>query len=339
MTDYLLIRAGADTEVIEALAVAADLVDKFGDEVQIDIATTEALVDCAKMGRHIRRVIAIPSLATDTIKDMTKPAGVSWKDKLLSSTKAVKSFVQDNSKNYWAMSETLRLVRYDVVFDLDMTTFSLSTTKIAKKEKIIGFDSSGERESMTGASLLYHDCYQIPHNISSMMRRRQLVARHFSYTPNPLQDSYINDYQRLQWLDDSPYILLSGNVPNVFTDVLDKFFCDSNFSAVRVLGGKYGYPDSKSGFTIEETAALAQHAVVTIGNGLESVLSSASGKPTCFIGDEAQKMDNAILITSTEELLAHLKQLFPCVETPPETPPENTDSTTGTGKKMTLKKP
>lgn len=338
MADYLLIRSGGNIQVVEALAVAADLVDKLGDDAQVDIATTETLVSCAQMGSHIRRVIGIPPLGTDTLANITKPEGSSWKEKLLSSTQAVKSFVKDNSKNYWKTSENLRLVRYDVVFDLDMNAFSLSTTKISKNDKIIGFDGSAGKESMTGASLLYHDSYKIPNDLSSGMRRRQLVARHFDYSPSHLSDSYIKSYDRLEWLGDSPYILLSGNVPNVFTDTIDSYLEANNPKNVQVLGGKYGYLNHASAdFSIEERAALSQNAIAIIGNDIEAVLSSASAKPTYFIGDKSQKMCGAQFLSNSNELLEQLKQWLPSIDAAPiDTPPsENGDDS---DKKLFIKK-
>lgn len=336
MADFLLIRSGGDAQVLEALAVAADLLARFGDDVQIDIITTEELAGCAELGLDVRRVVAVPPFAKEEWGNLRKPEGDSWQSKLFSSSRALKNLVQVNSKKYRALAEELRLVTYEAVFDLDMTAFSLSAVKMAKTDKAVGFDGSQDNSALPGFSLIYHDSYLIPTNFSHVQRCRQLVARHLDYKPQAVGRAYLKAQERPDWLGDAPYIFIANLVPASFIEAVETCLQQLGRADIRLLHAERDLPKEVS---VGERCAVAQHALVTVGGGLEAMLSAASYRPTFFMGDKQQMMDHAIFVASPNDCVVQLKNLLGVEEAPPSPPnlPNNDNGDEGAPKSGGIK--
>ena len=303
--DYLLVRGKSPENAVDALAVAADM-DAVSEEVQVDIATTGNLVDYLEVGGAVRRVVGIDAPDIEEIKGLNfSETDGGWGKKLFSAAKSLTKMAGENARNYWGMAETLRLVRYDAVFDLDASAFSLAVARLAKADRIVGFDVSGLSNPAPGAAMMYHETYLIAKELSREMRARRLVARHLDYAIGGRRN-HLRETPPLSVAPSEDFVLLCGQVPRPFREAVEA-------REIVVISEADGPYDALSGL---ERVALARQAKAAVGDGGGLGLAAVAGAAALFIGALSEKPENAVAVTTPTELNGALESLL----SPP--PPE-----------------
>ena len=329
MPEYLLTHGRSDTAVVEAMAVAEDLYRK--QDAQVDFAVPAERREIAELCLTWRRVVAVDIAPAAVPRWPSKLTGGGWRDKLRAAAQsgelldAVKSGVKNitvaahkNFRQYRDLLDDLRLPHYDAVIDLDASALSMLIARTVKAQKIIGFAAADLPNAPAGTDFMYHQTQAMPKNLSSLQRCRHLAARALGYEPNSRPAWNIKPCPPPKWLPATPFILIGGEVPEPFVKV-------AAAAEVPLLGD---FADATikppAAPSITELAALAQAAVVVIGNGTVVALATAVGAQTVFIGGKKDAPDNALLAESPAALQKALHQhLSPKKEaTPPTAPSE-----------------
>ena len=319
MPDYLLIRAQSAAAAVDVLAVAAEIIEKMGDDAQVDIATSEEYADYLRLSEVVRRVVGVTAPDIAALTSPPDNAGGGLGGKLLSLGKKVASVAGQNARQYWELAKDLRLVRYDVVFDFDSSAFSAAVSRAAKADKTIGFDARNIDKPVTGAVLLYNETYHIRAEMSDAMRLRHLPARFFDYDVGGKADSRI--VAAPPPAEETPYVAVVGEVPPPFADVLRE---TNQRLVVR----------HKQTESAQETAAVVQHADIVVGNGVAAAIAAACGVRTFFIGGKRHVPEGAVWCSTPAALVAacssHLSssaKTSPAADDEPSPPPQRQDET------------
>jgi hypothetical protein len=311
MTDYLLIRGGDGERILDALAVAVDL--STNANIQIDIAVPAALVPIAQLSEVVRRVIPITAPTPPKFSEAVSKGD--WKNKLIAATKTVASAANRNMRDYLAVAEKLRLVRYAAVYDFDASGFSLAVARAAKTQKIIGFAPECAPNAVSGAALMYHDTRLVPQKLSEVERCRYLVARHLNYPPDLPIGWKLRTTVPPTWMPKTPFIdVLTAAGITVVGDFEKADVCAPEPLSPEIL------------------AALSSAATVVVGNGLLTSIAIAKGTKTLYIGAAKALPYRATLIDTPTALNEALKKCATPsaasrpVDTPPTPPVSVSDS-------------
>lgn len=305
MASYLLIHGQGAAQVVETLAIAGALVATYGaEETQVDIATTEPLVEYARQSGAVRRVVGVPPLAQAAWDDLKSAAGGGFAGGgggLLSSmTSSVKKLAQAAGKNIKeskAFLEELRMVDYDMVFDFEGTAFSVGITKAANTRKIVGFDARHLINPVPGANLAYHENHYFSGALSHAQLMRKLIERTLDsglVMPHPPCANAVELHAKPAGAPAEPFLYVSRELPTPFVEVIDK------------SGSTYCL--ANDGDSATARLAWVQHAAGVVGNEIETSLASFVGKDSLYIGLERLQPANSTFVSTPAELASALSK-------------------------------
>ena len=326
MPEYLVI-GGAGESAVNALAVAADLVNHTSG-AQADIAVPLAHKEIAELSNNVRRVVGF-EIASSPVPDISlgafkEAAGGGWKNMLSAARGKVKEAAESAAENYGQykiLREELHLARYDVVFDLQADAGSVIVARCAESVRVVGFATDNIPNAPPGLTLLYHDNYPAPKSIPRRQQCRTLAARALGYEFSPQPEWNFKPVSPPASAPNSPFILLGGNVPEPFAKILT----DAGLPLVGGANGAGGAEDSAAAeFTPGELLALAGAASCVAGGGLAAALGTATGTPVMFIGGKEHMPPNAVLTDSPAALKEALDGILRAHQPAPPPPEETT---------------
>lgn len=303
MQEILLIRGGSAEQVLDLLAVAAEMSAALGDDkVQIDAAVPAQFADCLALSTALRCVIPVSAPDGEGLSDMLGGEGLGEKlfspAGLLSAAKKLTSVAGSNIRTYRQFAEDLRATQYDMVFDFEFSIFSIAVSKVAKSIKIIGFDSQQSENKTLSASLSAHETFAISGEMSSSTRMRHLAARALNYTAAA-------ESRALDWCisqcaapDDAPpppYLVASAALPPPFMEV------------IRQTGQEVVVIEEKQ--PVAEIAGYLQSAAAAVGSGVVAALAAAVGIPNLYVGSEKSLPHRARHATTPKALESALAEL------------------------------
>ena len=329
MHDFLLVRSQSVENCVDLLWVAAELTEVF-DQAQVDIAVPEDYTDYMNISDVVRRVISVPPPDTSTLASLAEKKNDSWRDTIFSAAKKITATASKNARAYWTLAEELRLLHYDAVFEFDSNMFGIGVTRLAKTEKIIGFDERNIDSPATGAKLMYHETYHIPGHMSHSMRLRQLAGRHFNYSPIP-RDNKISRQAPPENTPKTPYIVIGGNIPKVFLQTVYS-------GGISIAGNAENAPINAKDMSAANLVGLIQNAAAVFGNGPVTAIAALTGKPTWFIGNERDLPEKADYI-STPTILKEAMQKLSVASLPADNTGNGDDDAIATSKSQNANLP
>lgn len=318
MHEILLIRGTDPIHVVDALAVAAELVQSLGEDTQVDIAVPAAYADYAALSSAVRRVIPVAAPETGSWEALSDGDGdgndspdthaaVKLGGKLFSAAKKISALAGENIKTYWKLKEELRITEYDVVFDFDFSAFSVALNKAAKSKKVVGFNVQQVPQAIPGGDLTAHEVYLIRGEMSDSTRMRHLAARHFDYRT-------ATEAEPLDWLlhpgsappdtPAPPYLLAGGMISPPFMQIIEQ----QALPVVRV--------ESEHTWSASELTGMVQGAERVVGNGIASALAAAAGIANIFIGTAKLAPARAVCVETPVALSEILLAALPSADTP-----------------------
>lgn len=322
MREILLIRGGPAERAVDALAVAAEASAALGSDTQIDIATPAEFAEVARLSTAVRRVIAVASPETGDWGEMTPDAGGGGSGgsssgglggKLFSAAKKVSSLAGKNVRAYWQLAEEVRITQYDEVFDFEFSAFSVAVAKLAKTQKVIGFDPQTVPAALPGAALMAHHTYIIKGEMSPSARMRKLVAKYYDYYSDVANT-------QLDWRlrpgeappQHAPYLLVSANLPLPFVEAVQQgdlplLTLDETLPPLAWVGGVQG-------------------AALVVGSGIATALAPACGVEALYVGRAEDAPQSAQVVTTPAELaqalaVAQQRRVASAAPLAPATPP------------------
>ena len=306
MADILIIRGGSD-QVVDALAAVGDVLANV-PQVQVDLAVPADTAAIAKLSGAVRRVVSIAAFSSPDFSALG--ARRNWKAKFWAAAKTVAAAANENLQDYRAVAKELRLVRYDLVFDLDASAFSVAVARAAKADKIIGFNPSSLPSAAPGAALLYHEVRTAPPKAPPLLRCRHLLADYFNYemlSPPPWNVLVDNNALPV-WMPQTPFILVGDKIPAPFWQEIQA----SHMGAVVGNSPAANVCPPDGVMAPATIAALAKKAVAVVGNGLTTAIAAAVGAKTLFIGAATAAPFAAVLVdtpTALKQALADMQRL------------------------------
>ena len=279
---------------MDLLAVAAEVSTTLKG-AQVDVAVPAEFADLMSLSAAVHRVIPVSPpeggwgdlTAGDESEGAAAAAGLGGK--LFSAAKKLSSVAGKNVRTYWQLAEQVRAVQYDAVFDFEFSAFSVAVAKLAKTQKVVGFDPSSLPAAIPGAVLTAHDTFFVKGEMSHSTRMRKLVAKFFDY--HAAEDARALDWQ-LRPGDApstaSPYMLVSASLPPPFLEVAQQ--------------GDLPVVQLDEALPAAQMAGMVSGAARVAGSGIATALAVAYGAKAYYIGSAADAPQRARLVSTPAEL-------------------------------------